>query len=312
MTGHYLGNLGRVGVVLFFIHTSLVLMLSLQRDEEKISWIRFMVRRIFRIYPLAIIGVLVYFPLAIPETIWLPSGSSADLNLRTFLINISLLQNVFPAADVPSVLWSLPFEVQMYALLPFLFVLVRNRSRLDLIALWLIFAACALMGAVFAPGPIATFCQYVPCFMGGVICFGLKRSEKLPAWLLPIVLVTVVYFYTLTNAGARTAIGFWPLCLGLGLLIPNFREMRSPIATRCFAIIAKYSFGIYLSHVLCLHFAIKYLGGFGIALAIPATLLVSWLAFHAIEQPMIRAGKHIGSAIALRQRKFPSRCPATS
>jgi peptidoglycan/LPS O-acetylase OafA/YrhL len=60
--------IGRWGVLLFFIHTSLVLMLSLERQEQKLAGTNifwpFYIRRIFRILPLSmlvvtLIGILI-------------------------------------------------------------------------------------------------------------------------------------------------------------------------------------------------------------------------------------------------------------
>jgi peptidoglycan/LPS O-acetylase OafA/YrhL len=44
-------RIGRFGVLLFFIHTALVLMMSLQRNS---STSRFYIQRVFRIYPLSL------------------------------------------------------------------------------------------------------------------------------------------------------------------------------------------------------------------------------------------------------------------
>ena len=42
------------------------------------------------------------------------------------LSNILLTQNITHSGSVDCVLWSLPFEVQMYAVLPILYILIRR------------------------------------------------------------------------------------------------------------------------------------------------------------------------------------------
>jgi peptidoglycan/LPS O-acetylase OafA/YrhL len=58
------GSLGRFGVLIFFVHTSCVLMFSLQRlsssgftNDSRLT-AAFWIRRFFRIYPLSIICIL--------------------------------------------------------------------------------------------------------------------------------------------------------------------------------------------------------------------------------------------------------------
>jgi peptidoglycan/LPS O-acetylase OafA/YrhL len=60
---HDFGSLGRFGVILFFVHTSFVLMGSLERLQQTGTddWtltLGFWCRRLFRIYPLSILFVV--------------------------------------------------------------------------------------------------------------------------------------------------------------------------------------------------------------------------------------------------------------
>src|ERR1019366_1254898 len=63
-------SLGRIGVLIFFVHTSLVLMQSLERTTTNLlSWslIRyFYIRRAFRIYPLSVCLILLSMAFSIP------------------------------------------------------------------------------------------------------------------------------------------------------------------------------------------------------------------------------------------------------
>src|SRR4051794_28964153 len=62
------GWLGRAGVLIFFVHTALVLMGSLERlGGTRSGWIsRFYVRRAWRIYPLAVSAILLALALGVP------------------------------------------------------------------------------------------------------------------------------------------------------------------------------------------------------------------------------------------------------
>ena len=59
-------GLAQQGVLMFFIHTSLVLMMSLERLGEVRTIQRFYVRRAFRIYPLAVLTVLIALLIRVP------------------------------------------------------------------------------------------------------------------------------------------------------------------------------------------------------------------------------------------------------
>jgi peptidoglycan/LPS O-acetylase OafA/YrhL len=64
-----LDGLGRFGVILFFFQTSFVLMQSLESlNPDSSRWaLRFYVRRVFRIYPLAIVVIVCALVLSTPS-----------------------------------------------------------------------------------------------------------------------------------------------------------------------------------------------------------------------------------------------------
>lgn len=278
-----LPRLGDAGVLFFFVHTSNVLMQSLQRSGD--SWKQFVTRRVFRIYPLSIVAVVLYAVLCIPGTAWnhaTPKDSGFNI-----VSDLALVQNVTRAQSIPTVLWSLPFEIQMYLVLPFCFMWVGRTRKMFLVQNWVLVAGttAVLMGWFPATGFVIRF---VPSFFAGIVSFFLPEKRKLPsaAWIATIITITLVFL-----ALPILATG-WIVCLILGYAIPRFREMPDGVITKAAAIIAKYSFGIYLFHLLFLVLFSR-MKWEGVALAFVATILSSWIMFRILEEPMIRLGKKI-------------------
>ena len=132
-------NLGRFGVLLFFVHTALVLMMSMQRSADRPLWpLRFYIQRIFRIYPLSILCVVAVLLLHIP---FMPFRAFALPSAANILQNLTLTQNltqphpirvgnlIVANNSVSHPMWSLPFEIQMYLLLPLAFVFLRRWGK---------------------------------------------------------------------------------------------------------------------------------------------------------------------------------------
>src|SRR5947209_13081073 len=113
-------NMGRFGVLMFFVHTSLVLMMSIHRLERSGQGIfaAFYLRRLFRLFPLSVFCVLTVWMLRLPRAPWWPQLAYIDAG--TLLSNLTLTMNMTYKEPLTSALWSLPYEAQMYVLLPFL------------------------------------------------------------------------------------------------------------------------------------------------------------------------------------------------
>src|SRR2546423_10724874 len=307
--GGHIAWLGRVGVLLFFVHTSLVLMGSLERTEGEPSWVgRFYVRRAFRIYPLAIVTILwvllARWPYTVPRIIG-DTMTYHAVSPKTIIGNLLLVQNVAGVHVVFAVLWTLPIELQMYAVLPRLFLLARRGVRPVVQALVggvvLAVARLAFRGRISELWRLTTL-EFVPWFTSGVLAYALLRKAKAPpigARWLPLRLVPPSWSY---GFPPRYHGASWALCLAVGLMIPVVRELGTNWLTRSAAIVAKYSYGIYLVHVPALRVTFAALPNAPAWVLLPVAVVVtaalSWLGFHLVERPGIELGKW------LTQRQF--------
>ena|SRR5579862_1827427 len=120
-------HFAQMGVLIFFVHTSMVLMLSLERTQAggRALFGPFYLRRLFRIYPLSIFCVTCAMILnRSPEV----SVSVRHWRWPEYFANLSLTTNLTYTDAMVGGLWTLPLEVQMYVTLPFLFLLGRSRG----------------------------------------------------------------------------------------------------------------------------------------------------------------------------------------
>jgi len=311
--------LGLFGVLLFFVHTSLVLMLSLDRQWKRgqISprrvYVSFIVRRLFRIYPLSVVAVLLVFVAVPPGD---PEAQKAGLlfgaDAGVLWANLLLIQDLVGRESLLAPLWSLPAEVHMYLILPALYFLGRVRGANAIRAgAWPIAVAVAL--ATWALNLPFTAGRYAPCFVAGVVCYGLLRVRRpVPFSLFPLALVGVLIAYMAAYAsfGLQAGLGI-VVTIGLAPALPLFARMRATWLKSVSHTLAKYSYGIYLFHTPCIWIAfgkLKWLGPAGSFLTFVAgTGLMAVAAYHALEAPMIRLGQAIAARLTYREVGTPRR-----
>ncbi|SFR96773.1 Peptidoglycan/LPS O-acetylase OafA/YrhL, contains acyltransferase and SGNH-hydrolase domains [Granulicella pectinivorans] len=284
--------IGVAGVYMFFVHTCLVLMWSLERKPHTLD---FYIRRGFRIYPLVLVALLFAVVLRAPV-----GGSPNDFfvaihpDLQTILSNGTLTQNLFDRDNILGVLWSLPLEVDMYLLLPVLFFFVRRNFTLwPLLLFWAL--AAGLSFRMLEDGN--QFATVIPCFLPGVMAYVLFRRvrPRAPGWLFPgFLLLLTVLFMMWPSVGAS-----WPLCLALGIGLPFFHPINFGLVARVSHEIAKYSYGIYLSHPFALVFGFYVLAGrslwMQLGVTIVAIAVLSVAAYHLLEKPMINLGAKLAA-----------------
>jgi peptidoglycan/LPS O-acetylase OafA/YrhL len=290
-------HFGQMGVLIFFVHTSLVLMRSIERQAstERRLLESFYLRRFFRIFPLSIFCVLTaYFFSIAPDVdlLW------RHWTLRELASNLTLTQNLTYSDSMVGGLWTLPLEVQMYVVLPFLFLWFRARPIPWLFALWVL----TIPIAIFQPhvSGRASVLEYVPCFLGGVIAWRISGRQRFSGLVWPIALVATTFIWMLADR-AHNMYFRWAFCLALGLVIPWFRDLPRGWLTASAETVAKYSYGIYLSHAAVLLVAFRMLAHRSAALQwlvfVILAPLVPFLMYHLIEHPMIQFGKAVAERI---------------
>jgi peptidoglycan/LPS O-acetylase OafA/YrhL len=305
------GSLGLFGVLLFFVHTALVLTYSMQRSHLG-GWALvkdFYIRRFFRIYPLSIMAVLIAVALKLQ-----PGMSGLAYGIRPgageITSNLLLIQNLTGSASVIGPLWSLPFEVQMYVVLPFLF-LWKRRSVVTLLALWLIFGALGHFPEAYPGLAWLSLLIYVPNFLPGVLAATLpeKRTSsghlcpayRFPSYLFPaylwppfVLLLVATFFWKPT----RLVGGL--LCLLLGSAIPRFQQISFRPLTWVSHRIATYSYGIYLGHSFFIWYALTKHDSW-ILFWLMWTIIPA-VVYHMFEHPMVQMGRRVARGVAQPKR----------
>lgn len=283
-----LGDIGHFGVLLFFVHTSLVLMYSMQRTELA-GWAlakNFYTRRFFRIYPLSVVTVLVVVALHLHE-----GARGLRIGPRPgfgeVAANLALVQNLTGSKNVVIPLWTLPIELQMYLVLPFLF-LWRRRTVGTLLAL--LVASLVLWHFVQAlptlRGPLGVL-EFFPDFLAGVLAFTLLEKRVVPSWLWPPFVLLAAAAYIGFHSRRMGVL----LCLLLGLAILHFKEITFRPLRFLSHEIATYSYGLYLGHPIFIWFALVQHHSW--ILFWLMWLFVPPIFYYGVERPAIRLGRKV-------------------
>jgi peptidoglycan/LPS O-acetylase OafA/YrhL len=295
-------DIGIFGVLLFFVHTSLVLMQSMQRSGfTGVSLMKnFYIRRLFRIYPLSILTVLAAVALHLHADgrgiVFGPRPQALEL-----ASNLLLTQNLTYSDSIVGPLWSLPIEVQMYLLLPFFFFW-RKPPVWTLIFLW---GAFGILGHFPQTVPALawfTLLLYIPNFLPGIIAYKLPERRMIPScfWGPFIFVLAILYTASPSRRGGAA------LCLLLGLTIPLFREITFSPLIKVSKWIATYSYGIYLAHSFCIWLALTVLHSWALFIVMIVVLPVA--LYHGIEYPAIELGTRLAGKFS--SPRLPKVIPA--
>jgi peptidoglycan/LPS O-acetylase OafA/YrhL len=293
--GHSHGRLapgGAIGVSVFFVLSGYLITSILLRDGMMTGGniVRFIVRRIARIYPMYVfqIAIMAAF-LAAFRRDDLDTLLAALPDLLFFMTQSP--QHIGPAIGV---LWTLYIEFWFYLTFPVLLCAMMLTGRL----ITCIFAMMAISVVAKILGANETL-QYYDHFLIGSLCAVLVKQELVPAffsarWLfgaafLGIIIVGEIPYPESRGLGWFTESLSAAALTGVAILAGYVR--RPQIELPWLAYLGRISYSTYLMHAAVLDVFILYnnhLNLLRLAMYLPIVLIVSSITYFTIEQPFIR------------------------
>jgi peptidoglycan/LPS O-acetylase OafA/YrhL len=313
-------DIGRVGVVVFFLISGFVIPFSI-KPASAAPVTGFAIRRLFRIYPAYWLSV----PIAAFVFFW---QNGEPFGVRDFLVNMTLLQDIFGVHPAEGVYWTLLVEFGFYALCIGLLLCRSLFSARRIAILSALLAAVHFFGMfmLWLGPPILSVTVSFWLLNLSVMLWGtLYRLETSGAndRVARLVLRGLAIFYALVlPIGATLAIRSLPnytvsYALGFIVFIAGTRFVR--IETRLTDWIGRISYSIYLFHPVVLQPIYLWLMGKPVdsmwrtqhlavylVVNLLLTLVVASLVFRFVERPAIR----LGHRIATPYEQHPSRAPA--
>jgi peptidoglycan/LPS O-acetylase OafA/YrhL len=145
------------------------------------TWRDYFIRRAWRIYPVLIAVLLI--TLALDQlTIHRYPGDPklGPLSFQTMLVNLCALQGVAgPPYGSDGPLWTLSLEMQLYAIYPLVFYIIRRRGIVACLRMTLaVSMACATLGLLPGLRSLTWFGPYWFCWILGCAVAEFERSGK--------------------------------------------------------------------------------------------------------------------------------------
>lgn len=294
---YYTLGMDKLGVWIFFVLSSFLLTRQfITNGFSAGSIIDYIVSRILRIIPAYIICVLVYAKLGLIE--------------HENIINAVTFQYFYFH------LWTIPVEFKYYFILPFVaftFVLITERFGVAFLMTSCFIIACVfqyLFPIRLGFTSITAVYPYIPCFLYGSVAAILLDKLKNHTRFLDLTGFAILAVFVMISPGFisfMTGVYLGPYIVDkynyVGILIAIFIYMYATgsgyigkvLTSKALTYVGKYSFSIYLYHVIFLKFisdkhqhSLTWLL-FAMAISVGA----GGIMFYLIEKPLLRARKVI-------------------
>lgn len=325
---------GYAAVILFFVLSGFVLSLPFYRENNKFSYLTFMIKRFFRIYVPYIVSVFI----AVLAAILISKGGISELStwfngvwekpFKWEQINdhFLFLGNFNYGAFNP-IYWSLVYEMRISIIFPFIVLLMVRSNWFYNILLAFVFL---FLGVYFITNQYLITLFYVFMFIVGALLA--KHRVKIQAYtqtksknlklvylLIGICLYTYEhwahYLYLLVNinleykyhwmlVGIFTTAG----CVIFIILSLSSLTLTNVLLKKPIQFLGKISYSFYLYHCVALfsltYLLYDYINLFVIwLLSLILTILLATIGYYLIEEPSIRLARLIVNKVPKRKNK---------
>ncbi len=297
-------DLGKVGVVAFFMISGFVIPGSL----EKQSTGRFVINRIFRLYPVYWISILVVIAL-----------SPSIFAIKQILINLTMMQRMLGTADIEMVYWTLQVELIFYVICLVLYYfnkLFNERINSIIILLLLSLSMIGSLVRYFVGIKVPVMLSTSLCIMFlGLYFYQVMRNitqYRLSKFHLFLLTFSIAYipicFFAYIRLTADNEI-WWRFALGhisgiFLFMVFQLRSIKSPILLY----LGKISYSVYLFHFIISGYLYPKIAGFMntnndlvhflvLAVCMIAVIFFSSITFFLVEEPARSLGHKIAKRI---------------
>lgn len=263
---------GQMGVQLFFFLSALTLSISFKKRNENKAITKFYIRRLFRIFPLYYIGIIVYYFIngIIKSNNYYYFEAPKSYNFENVLANLTFINGFYKPANnniVPGG-WSIGTEMAFYLIFPIIWYYLKNKfikinNTLKLFSIILIsflytiainyFYDINILNNEFYYFNIA---NQISVFIIGILYFENRLIKPLQTWFATIIFLMFIFIsiviwkmhfiYSFYFVPITSAIAFW----GLTDLIRNINDKISLVLLK----IGRVSFSVYIFHFAIIKF----------------------------------------------------------
>ncbi|WP_196248488.1 acyltransferase family protein [Rhodococcoides fascians] len=296
-------NLGRVGIVAFFLVSGYVVALSLNHQSLTVFWIR----RFFRLYPIFWITLAIYLVVD-----WPASSERYSFSFVTIVLNILMIQGFVSVASMLWPTWTLGSELAFYGQQS---ILKAYASRFFAHVGWFWLFIFALMCFstrltdldLTAISPLMMFTASV-----GITFYERDRGNSRNVWpyILACVTVVPVLGWVLQGDAAAfpssnwSALGFNVSYIAGLVVFLIFYSLRDKGMPKVLTWLGSISYVLYLVHAIVIRVLerLDIEGAVIVWITVPVSLVASAVMHRWIEQPFINFGRSISKRFSARKK----------